>query len=79
MKQPEEILKEFDSAIDDDGQLYDSIFVTTAINAMKKYADEIENNQLFCGYCGRAKEFKVSTDINSGRICKNILCKNHTK
>lgn len=34
-----------------------------------------QNEQPFCPYCGHEKSFKVATDINSGRICKNPLCK----
>ena len=29
----------------------------------------------YCPYCGEKKSFVVSTDINSGRVCKNKLCK----
>jgi len=51
----------------------------TIFQAMDEYAYEVQKNYLFCGYCGKAKEFKVSTDINSGRTCKNKLCKNNNK
>jgi hypothetical protein len=33
------------------------------------------SEQLFCQYCGHKKSFIVSTDINSGTVCKNRLCK----
>lgn len=28
----------------------------------------------FCPFCGEAKQLIISTDINSGRVCKNKLC-----
>ena len=28
----------------------------------------------YCPYCGEKKSFLISTDINSGRVCKNKLC-----
>lgn len=28
----------------------------------------------YCPFCGHKKEFKVSTDSNSGRVCKNMIC-----
>jgi hypothetical protein len=33
------------------------------------------SEQLFCFECGNKRELIVETDINSGRICKNRLCK----
>jgi hypothetical protein len=29
----------------------------------------------YCPFCGNKLTLKVSTDINSGKECKNILCK----
>ncbi len=34
-----------------------------------------QSEQLFCPYCGNKKDYIVSTDINSGTVCKNRLCK----
>ena len=34
-----------------------------------------QSEQLFCPYCGHKKSFVVSTDINSGIVCKNRFCK----
>ena len=34
-----------------------------------------QSEQLFCGECGDKRDFKVETDINSGRVCRNKLCK----
>lgn len=31
----------------------------------------------FCGGCGIERTYKVETDINSGKICRNALCKQH--
>ena len=46
---------------------------------MKEYQKEqlkvSDVKGLFCAYCGHKKDFVVSTDINSGKICKNKLCK----
>ena len=33
------------------------------------------SEQLFCGGCGIERELSVLTDINSGRSCKNRLCR----
>jgi hypothetical protein len=33
-----------------------------------------QTEQPFCPYCGRKKEFKIYTDVNSGMVCKNRLC-----
>lgn len=50
-------------------------------NLLSEYGFERGQNeaerseQLFCPYCGVKKDFKVSTDINSGRVCKNVLCR----
>lgn len=30
----------------------------------------------YCPFCGKEKEFINSTDVNSGRVCKNVLCHN---
>jgi hypothetical protein len=42
---------------------------------MKEYHKEQLKDSDFCAYCGHKKDFVVSTDINSGKICKNKLCK----
>lgn len=34
-----------------------------------------KNKMLFCGGCGNKKQLNTVTDINSGRSCKNKLCK----
>lgn len=39
-----------------------------------RYISELENAP-FCPYCGTKKEHKLSTDINSDLVCKNILCR----
>lgn len=33
------------------------------------------NDLLFCGGCGEERDFIVETDSNSGRACKNPMCK----
>jgi hypothetical protein len=33
------------------------------------------NELLFCGGCGEERDFIVETDSNSGRACKNPMCK----
>ena len=33
------------------------------------------SEQLFCGGCGRKRELKRYSDLNSGRSCINKLCK----
>ena len=30
---------------------------------------------VFCPYCGMKRDYIVTTDINSGKTCKNPLCK----
>jgi len=46
---------------------------------MQKYADLYgvtqQRDLLFCGGCGMERDFIVETDINSGRACKNSMCK----
>ena len=32
-------------------------------------------NHVFCPYCGYERQLKVETALNSGRVCKNRLCK----
>ena len=34
-----------------------------------------EENHTYCPNCGTKKAFKVETDINSGKVCKNIMCR----
>jgi hypothetical protein len=34
-----------------------------------------QSERLFCGECGNKRELIVETDLNSGRVCKNRLCK----
>jgi hypothetical protein len=34
-----------------------------------------QNELLFCAGCGHKKDLNRYTDINSGRTCKNKLCK----
>ena len=29
---------------------------------------------IYCPYCGEEMQYKVSTDVSSGRCCKNITC-----
>ena len=33
------------------------------------------SNHVFCPYCGMKRDYIVTTDINSGKTCKNPLCK----
>ena len=33
------------------------------------------SKHVFCPYCGHKRDYIVSTDINSGKVCKNPLCK----
>ena len=33
------------------------------------------SNHVFCPYCGHKRGYIVTTDINSGKECKNPLCK----
>lgn len=54
--------------------------LTKWLNERRQKADartdiESQSEQLFCGECGNKRELIVETDINSGRVCKNILCK----
>ena len=32
-------------------------------------------NHVFCPHCGDKRQLKVETDLNSGRVCKSVLCK----
>lgn len=47
-----------------------SYVIDESLNKIKQNAEK-----LFCPYCGHKKSFVVETDINSGTVCKNILCK----
>ena len=42
---------------------------------IKAYADQEVKATPYCGYCGGKKEGILETDINSKKICKNVLCK----
>jgi len=60
----------------------DHIYLFKAMESYAKYyhaaqlktnADEGGENK-YCPECGDKRNFKVETDITSGRVCRNALC-----
>jgi len=43
--------------------------------AVKLFTIPVVSNHVFCPYCGMKRDYVVTTDINSGKACKNPLCK----
>ena len=49
--------------------------LSTEANRKALFESIAQVDQLFCGECGNKRELKVETDLNSGMVCKNQLCK----